>query len=202
MEPIRTFKGHSKSLAHWQIQHHLKSLIPTLLLEKRVENRIADALWEEQKIVFEIQCSPLSLEEAQKRCHDYISLGYTPVWILHDRTFNHKSVAKAERFLRTKSPTYYTNGDLIYDQFDCAHDLKKVYQGPPLPINITVLKKAPLLLDREWPICFEGDLFHWAEVHDIAPFRKMAARCHRGRRFYRWSRIYKFLLYRILEKCC
>lgn len=199
---MRTFRRHSKSLAHWQIQHHLKSLIPTLFLEKRFESRIADALWEEKKIVFEIQCSLLPLEEARERCRDYTALGFTPVWILHDKTFNRKKLTPAEHFLRSHTPTYYTNGAMIYDQFDCTKNLKKVYQGPPLPVNVTASKKGSLLFERNWALCFGGDLFHWAEAHDTSLFRKMVARCRRGRRVYRWTKVYKFLLYRLLEKCC
>lgn len=192
-------RQHGKSLAHLQIQLHLKSLITTLSLEKKVKNRIADTLWEEKKIVFEIQCSPLSLQEAQKRCQDYLSYGYTPVWILHDREFNKKHASPAERYLRAHTTTYFTNGSFIYDQFDIFTSLKRAYKGPPLPINPTLPQKGPPFPDRSWPLSFQGDLLHWAQTHDTSPLRKMIAR-HRRRRFPLIV-IYKFLLYRLLEVC-
>jgi hypothetical protein len=196
------YRRHSKSLAHFQIQLHLKSLIPSLALEKRVKNRIADTLWEEQKIIFEIQCSPISLDEATSRCNDYISWGYTPVWILHDRTFNRHHLTPAEEYLRSHTPTYFTNGHLIYDQFDVAASLQRTYKGPPLPLDLTRPAQASPLLGRHWPLSFSGDLFHWAKTNDLSFLRKMVARHSRSRRFPRWRFIYKFLLYRLLEKWC
>ena len=187
----------SKSLAHLQIQLHLKSLISSLFLEKKVKNRIADTLWEERKIVFEIQCSPLSLQEAQTRCQDYLSYGYTPVWILHDREFNKKRASPAELYLRSHTTTYFTNGSLIYDQFDLFISLKRAYKGPPLPINLTRPQQTQPLPERSWPLSFQGDFLHWAQTHDTAPFRKLLTQ----RRQRPWKTIYKFLLYRLLEFC-
>ena len=50
----------SKSLEHIHAQWHLSDQLP-LKLEKRFPsiNRIADCVWEEEKIIFEIQCSPI-----------------------------------------------------------------------------------------------------------------------------------------------
>lgn len=194
-------RQHGKSLAHLQIQLHLKSLIHPLFLEKRVKNRIADTLWEEQKIVFEIQCSPLSLQEAQNRCQDYLSYGYTPVWILHDQEFNRKHRSPAEQYLRSHTTTYFTNGSLIYDQFDIFTPLKRAYKGPQLPVNLTLPQQTSPFPGRSWPLSFQGDLLHWTQTHDTSSLRKMIARYKRSRRQNPWAIAYKFLLYRLLEIC-
>ncbi len=122
---------YGKSLSHLQIQLHLKALEPQLILEKKIENRIADAVWEEKKIVFEIQFSPISLEEVQNRCRDYQRLGYTPIWILHDRRFNRPWMSPAEEYLRTHATTFFTDGHHFYDLSD---DGDKVAVDPFNPV--------------------------------------------------------------------
>src|SRR5581483_7947193 len=95
---------YEKSIAHLKIQHHLKSLLNTAILEKPFPEikRIADVVWEEEKIVFEVQVSPISKEEVEERCLDYEKMGYTPIWILYNKNFNQNVLSQAELFLRKK----------------------------------------------------------------------------------------------------
>ncbi len=195
-------RQHGKSLAHLQIQLHLKSLIANLTLEKRFENRIADAHWAEEKIVFEIQCSPISLAEAKKRCEDYLKLGFTPVWILHDRRFNRFKLTPAEVYLRTQTTTFYTDGRAIYDQFDVCQDFRRVFRGPKIFVNLTLPQKKPIkpLFSRNWPLSFRGDLFDRADDQHLDHLRKIEKRYQKKQRWKKWKRAYKFLIYRLLEQ--
>ncbi|MCI0382775.1 MAG: hypothetical protein L0207_07015 [Chlamydiae bacterium] len=164
-EPLRVKKGHfrhphffhlhnhlnkcslrKKSLIHIQTQLQILSLFPqnTILLEKKFFKigRIADAVMEKEKRVFEIQCSPISTNEVQNRIQDYESLGYEIFWILHDRTFNRKNLSPAELFLRERG-CYFTNinekGEgIIYDQMERIHFWKRSYTSFPYKVNLRV----------------------------------------------------------------
>ena len=194
-------RQHGKSLAHLQIQLHLKSLIPTLALEKRFENRIADAYWGEEKIVFEIQCSPLSLQEAKNRCEDYRKLGFTPVWILHDRRYNRFRLSPAEDYLRHQTTTFFTDGRVIYDHFDVCRNLSRVFRGPKILVDPTkpLKKLIEPLFSRNWPLSFQGDLFDRANQDQIEHLKEVEKQYDKHHRWSKWKNAYKFLLYRLLE---
>jgi competence protein CoiA len=196
-------RQHGKSLAHLQIQLHLKSLIPGLALEKRFENRITDAYWAEEKIVFEVQCSPLSLQEAKSRCEDYLKMGLTPVWILHDRRYNRFRVSPAEEYLRSQTATFYTDGRGFYDQFDVCQASRRVFRGPKILVNLTLPQESSIgpLFSRNWPLFFQGDLFHRSQGQDITHLRKIEKRYQKRQRWTKWKGAYRFLLYRLLESC-
>ena len=75
-----------------------------------------------EKIVFEIQCSPMTDKEAEMRIRDYKSIGYDVVWLLDDKRYNKRVVRPAEEFLRRHS-TYYMSikqgwRSEYYDQFE------------------------------------------------------------------------------------
>lgn len=150
-------RQHQKSLPHLQLQLHLKSLIPNSFLEKPFPEirRIADVAWEEKRLIFEIQCSPISQEEAKSRCEDYARLGYTVVWILHDRRFNKKNLSAAEAYLRSIRPLgYFARGIEIYDQYDVIQNARRVFRGLRLPIDLT----KPIISQTGVLVGFLGDL--------------------------------------------
>lgn len=99
-----------KSETHLAIQSHLQTLFgeQDCLLEKRFPTiqRIADCYSPSKKIVYEIQCSPISAEEVKKRMRDYASLGFKVIWILHDKQFNRNIVSAAEAFLLAHTFVY------------------------------------------------------------------------------------------------
>ena len=196
-------RQHGKSLAHLQIQLHLKSLIPGLSLEKKFLNRIADAHWADEKIVFEVQCSSMTLQEAKSRCEDYFKLGFTPVWILHDKRYNRFRISPAEEYLRSQTTTFYTDGRTFYDQFDVCQDSRRVFRGPKILVDLTSPQKQPLdpFFSRTWPLSFQGDLFHRTQGQDIAHLRKIVNRCRKRHRWNHWKGVYKFFIYRLLESC-
>src|SRR5437879_13025188 len=61
----------NKSLTHLALQWHLIDLLPKgeALMERAFPEigRITDVCWEKRKIVFEIQCSPITEEKAKRR---------------------------------------------------------------------------------------------------------------------------------------
>jgi competence protein CoiA len=166
-----------KSLAHLQVQLYLQKILPQeeAVMEHRFPeiNRIADLVWHSEKLIFEVQCSPISAEEVNMRNRDYASLGYQVIWILHDQTFNQPRVSAAEEYLRDK-PHYFTDMDregqgIIYDQFEWIENSRRKKVLPPLKINLNEPRRksalstlgSPFLLNRleNWSIGFSGDLF-------------------------------------------
>lgn len=163
-----------KSVAHASIQRYLKKQIPSLELEKKVDKRRGDAVWEAKKIVFEIQLSPITLEEAQQRCHDYLSAGYQIVWILHAGIFNDKKASPAERFLRKSFPTYFTNGDSIYDQVEVFRGRYRFFKGDPLPVQITAPCTPFIEVPQcQWPLHFVGDIHTLCATQGVGEIRKI-----------------------------
>ncbi|MBY0529961.1 MAG: hypothetical protein K2P51_07195 [Rhabdochlamydiaceae bacterium] len=170
-------RQNQKSQEHLQTQCYLMTLLPEgqCCMERPFPSvqRIADITWESERIVFEVQCSPLSLQEAEQRCADYRAAGFEIVWILHEKTFNRKRMSAAESWLR-KNPCYFTNiskegKGRIYDQYDIDRGAIRSFKGPPLEVNLSLPKrKLPLArssLPKElqhrifhWPLFFQGDL--------------------------------------------
>jgi competence protein CoiA len=116
-------RQHQKSLEHLHMQLRLLEALKGDGAQMEAPfpkiGRIADVAWASKKIVFEVQCSPISLEEVRGRIADYQRQGYSVIWILHDKQFNKPSLSAAEHHLR-KTPCYYTNCDktgkgLVYD---------------------------------------------------------------------------------------
>ena len=145
-----------KTLTHLEIQLYIQSLLPKgeSFLEHRFKEigRIADLYWEPQKIVFEVQCSPISAEEAIARSQDYRSLGIEPVWILYDKRYNKRFCPPAEIVLRAGA-CYFTDGkENIYDQIDTLLGNKRIQKGPRLFIDLPLPKRNPVLH-------FPGDRF-------------------------------------------
>jgi competence protein CoiA len=106
-----------KSIEHLLIQNLISSQIKESELEVSFPhvNRIADVVWKERKIVFEVQCSPISAEEVSARNRDYESQGFQVIWILYDKTFGKRRASAAEAFLVNETH-YFSDTTTIYDQ--------------------------------------------------------------------------------------
>jgi competence protein CoiA len=148
-----TCRQHQKSLTHLQVQWRVQAQFPAndALLEVPFPQigRIADVACEKNKTIFEIQCSPISLEEAENRCRDYERLGFRVIWILHDQRFNRKRMSAAEIFLRQRM-TFFTNIDdkgkgLIYDQQESCLGALRLFRGPRFPVDLTDPQRIPPL---------------------------------------------------------
>ncbi|CUI15815.1 putative transcription factor [Candidatus Protochlamydia naegleriophila] len=161
LEPNRSCRLHQKGAVHLQLQTYFYRHLPEgdCQLEYRMPaiGRIADVVWFSKKIVFEIQYSPITAEEVNRRNLDYQRLGWTVVWILHERRFNHIRLSAAEHLLRYL-PHYFTNmnsqGDgIIYDQFDLIYQGMRRDKMGPLAVDFT--QPCPFLIDQKGGLSLE-----------------------------------------------
>lgn len=172
---------YSKTDDHLLVQLQLKKQFPEGALEMERPfpqiSRIADLCWEEEKIVFEIQCSPISPQEAKQRIADYKLCGYDAIWLLDDSRYNKRALRPAEEYLRTHS-TYYVhivqglNSD-FYDQFEVFSKGRRVKRGKKIPLDLRkvrrVFKKTfseekipKQIIQLQISRHFENDRFHRA----------------------------------------
>lgn len=147
---------YSKSEDHLVLQLQLQKY---LSLEKEALerpflkiHRIADLIWEEKKIIFEIQCSSIEPEEVVKRVIDYRESGYDIVWLLDDRIFNRRFVRPAEKLLRSQTCyffSFYRHGpSYFYDQLEIILSPKRVKKSFPYRVDLLKPRQKPLI---EWP---------------------------------------------------
>jgi competence protein CoiA len=172
-------RQHKKSLTHLQIQWAVKSLFSSneVVLERPFPEvkRIADIFIEKYQMVIEIQCSPISAQEAEARNRDYRSLGLHPVWILYDKRYNRRHLSAAEHYLR-QNPCYFTNGQgLFYDQADLCRGFKRISRGVPLKILLNAPQFDPHLH-------FSGDRI---DRGISLPIEKPLQKLHFVKRLYR-----------------
>lgn len=176
LDPSRSCHLYQKGMAHLQLQNFLFQTLPLndCQLEYRFPtiNRIADVVWFSKKIVFEIQCSPITTIEIQQRNRDYLSQGWRIIWILHDQRYNQKFLTPAEKALENH-PHYFSNMNskgegLIYDQFEIIDKGIRINKMSKLPIQMTQIfpisqSPLPLLATckkriQSWNYFFDGDL--------------------------------------------
>lgn len=146
------------SLLHQSVQRHIFQLLPPkeAFIEHRLPGHVADLVWLPQKIVFEIQCSSISIDTAIARTNDYKKLGFFIVWILHQKTFNGAYLSLAELFLRKQRACYFTNivttgHGYIYDQTETIRNNKRLQRSPPLLVDLL----TPCI--KKGKISFKGD---------------------------------------------
>lgn len=161
-------RQHAKKTDHQLYQSRLQKQNPKLKLEKPFISilRIADLCWEEKRLVFEIQCSPITAQEVRKRKEDYLLEGYRLIWLLDDRLFGKRSISDAEEEL-LKQGTYYLSPKRFapYDRFEVIHRKKRIVKGAPLPIDLTdpyqktFTPSLEQLRLRSSPLYFSGDLY-------------------------------------------
>jgi len=159
----RLCRQSQKGVIHLKLQQRIQSFFEDAEMEMAFPSigRIADVACPFSKIIYEIQYSPMSAEEAKSRIEDYAKLDYTVIWILHDHTYNKLRKTPLEQFLRP-FPHYYANVNEkgeghIYDQPD-----RKL---PPSFVNLK--ERHPLRQfhfpqelenrARTWPFHHKGD---------------------------------------------
>lgn len=175
-----------KSLTHLQIQYALQKMLgpDQVFLEHRFPQigRIADLYWPSQKLVFEIQVSPISADEVKERNHNYCQIGLQVVWILHDRHFNRPRLSPTETYLRY-SPHYFTNINalgrgIFYDQYVSTRFKRRLGARRRFPVKFTKItlvgdKQFPRHFPSErkkWNLSFEGDLLQRGFSIEKSPF--------------------------------
>lgn len=123
LHPQGVCKLKGKSVEHILIQqllqHNLDASCEQEVPFKEI-NRIADVVWFSQKIVLEVQCSPITKEEVAARIRDYESVGFKVIWILYDATFNQFKTSAAEAFLEHHTH-YFSDTEIIYDLCPVRH---------------------------------------------------------------------------------
>jgi competence protein CoiA len=231
LKPDFSCRLSGKSMAHLQIQCFLQNHFPDCHLEIKFPeiNRIADVVWDSQKLIFEIQCSGISAEEVKQRNCDYKRMGYQVVWILHDNFYNQRRLTAAELFLRG-SPFYFTSMDaygsgIFYDQLDVIHKGLRRYIQTPLTVDLrfpkTVVKDLinsqhpPQFLRQrieQWPLSFKGDLMDSYGSYDVSEALLaeqqwlFAKTPHQSflKRMWKWFivRPYRLSFQMLLEKLC
>lgn len=165
-------------MVHILLQYYVQSLLPPgeVQLEHRFAaiNRIADAAWLSRKIVFEVQCSPITAQEVEARNADYASAGFQTVWLLHDSRYNQHRLTGAENVLRCW-PHYFTDMDnqgtgCVYDQAAFVSGGLRKERLPRLTVDLSKplgssnqqsIRNLPMLvLERlsRWPVYFRGDI--------------------------------------------
>ena len=140
LQTVRQCRLHSKSVDHLIIQTEIKKIIPSSEIEKPFKKilRIADLCWEEKKLIFEIQCSPIDPGQATQRTKDYAREGYELIWLLDDRLYNRKKALRGAEALMRQQGCYYFSMQrkATYDQFEVIKDKSRLLKGPPLPIDL------------------------------------------------------------------
>lgn len=169
----------SKSETHLLLQLHLQKQIgPThVRLEQRFEKiqRIADVCWEKEKVIFEIQCSLISLQEVQSRIEDYQSLGYEVIWLFHDRLYNRFFLRAEEAFLRLHKICYFfhiSKGTFFcYDQFEQLQAGRRLRKSRPLPVRLSSIcqrQKQPFPFEVPRQITLETAHYFPGDRWDLA----------------------------------
>lgn len=191
LQPSKLCRSSGKTLEHLQTQRFIqRQLTPgDVILEHPFPSvsRIADVYWEKEKIVFEVQCSPISAQEVLERNRDYRSLGIEVVWIFHERSFAGRFVTEAEQCLRD-SPHYFTDMNnvgegSIYDCYSVIDGDRRQWHLLKLKLDLAqphfrpfleptvVLPRHLLPRHRHWPVYFEGDLM--SSANDSQRFSKL-----------------------------
>jgi len=136
-------------------------------------SRIADVAYHSQKTVFEIQVSPMSKEKALQRTHDYQSIGWNVIWILHAARFGRNKASPFEEAL-IHIPHYFTDIGFhegkLWDELSIARNgRRKWFNFPPLRCHIDTIIVEPiskiphnshglfLLRKTHWPCHLQGD---------------------------------------------
>lgn len=160
VKPAPLCRLHSKTEDHLRAQLQLQKIFPegSLQLERTFIdiNRIADVCWEKEKIIFEIQCAPITEKEVEMRTRDYRTKGYEVVWLLDEKRYNKRVLRPAEAYLRSLC-TYYVSikpglFSEYYDQFEVFSEGKRVKKGHPFLLNLQQVRNAP-------KISFNKELF-------------------------------------------
>ncbi len=151
LKPSPQCRLYSKTENHLLAQIQLQKFFPEGVLQIErpfIEiGRVADICWEQEKIVFEVQCSSLTEKEAEMRISDYRSTGYEVVWLLDDKRYNRRVARPGEEYLRRHSAYYLSIqrglNSKYYDQFEIFARGLRVKKGNPMPVDFRKIRLMP-----------------------------------------------------------
>lgn len=219
-----------KSLEHIAVQRKLVQELEEAKMEVVFPSiaRIADVAWEKQKIVFEVQVSPMSVDELKQRIADYNSIGWQVLFILHTKTFGKTKVKEIEQFLVSHTH-YFTDiddsGGAIFDELlliiqgkrirlkalnRCEIDIKTITLrglGSPVEDNLPAVIRER---QNNWLYSAEGDLLsrikNGGEEVCATISSEISIRLQKGREEHPVIRLLKNRVlssyYSIVENCC
>jgi competence protein CoiA len=218
-------RQNGKSEEHIFLQELLLSQIRAHSQEVQIESqaelespfpeigRIADVAWHKRKIVFEVQCSPISVQEVKERCADYEKVGWYVVWILLSSTFYRQKLKNVAYFLQGRTH-YYANAlhgeifDLIHPHYVrdmSGYDRRFVVDiGTIQAIGLENAKRPlPRLISKRlasWSYCSKGDLVWQAIEGSLEPSLVKILNARKvKRRFYDVLLFIRSAWYLILE---
>lgn len=170
LDPPESCRQAAKSLEHLALQLHIKHAFENQGIKANLEhrfpalNRINDVYVPEKNLGFEIQCSPMTAEEALQRINDYRRQNTNIVWILHTMTFLKKKASSFEKAIETKAHYFSSmNGNGEGEIFDLFAPIERGFRkekGIQYPVDVTtpILKTRQGSFRKERPFHFKGDL--------------------------------------------
>lgn len=181
LEPPLSCRQAAKSLEHLSLQLHIKRVFENQGVKAHIEhrfpsvNRINDVYIPEKNLSFEIQCSPMTKEEALARIQDYRKLNIDVVWILHTMTFLKRKATSFEKAIEN-SPHYFSSMDSQGrgDIFDLYAPIERGFRkemNARHPVDIT----APCLgfrkgcFRKKRPFHFKGDILYLLQKRGLDP---------------------------------
>lgn len=172
LDPPESCRQAAKSLEHLALQLHIKNAFENQGVKANLEhrfptlNRINDVYVPEKNLGFEIQCSPMTAEEALQRIADYRKLNIDIVWILHTMTFLKKKASSFEKAIEPKTHYFSSmNGKGEGEIFDLFAPIEQGFRkerGVKYPVDVTtpILKSRQGSFRKERPFHFKGDLLY------------------------------------------
>ena len=120
-------------------------------------SRVADIAYHPQKVIFEVQVSPITPEEAQQRTCDYWRIGWHVIWLLHTQTYGRHKASAFENSLLS-IPHYFTSiglgGGKTWDELSVVRSRRRYwYTVPP---KRQVLETVTVHVFRPPPDCVVG----------------------------------------------
>ncbi|CRX38850.1 competence protein CoiA [Estrella lausannensis] len=170
LDPPDSCRQALKSPEHLALQLHIKHSFENQGVKANLEhrfpaiNRINDVFVPEMNLGFEIQCSPMTAEEALLRIADYRRMNIDIVWVLHTMTFLKGKASSLERAIANKAHYFSSmNGKgegEIFDLFAPLEGGMRRERGIHYPVDITtpILKSRRGSFRNERPLHFRGDL--------------------------------------------
>ena len=161
----------NKSLEHIEIQKKIVAAIGENKAEQEVRfleiSRVADVCWHEKQIVFEVQCSPITLEELVQRTSDYEKVGYYVIWILLDSTFLYKDKMAIREYLEKRTHYFATKEAIIFDYMPGIYNAVRAFAvdvSTIQPFRKKNVRKELKKRANSWKYYAKQDLLFFSEA--------------------------------------